>query len=376
MHANVKKKLRNNKFLFILNSKIKAFLQYLFDYWFKRLYACDLDKLELPEKGGNFQSTNACISKKKRALWVGSDENQDESGIHQALEAIYDVEYFYSENGSYGLWNPKDPILYENARKVNHERLIKYVDKFDIVIGQFWGHILDKETLALFQVNSKVINISMDDVLYNVWKTGKGSNSLRNVCDIILSTYPPAVSFYRSKGLSSYLIPLGSDPAIFGESVFERDIDVLFVGNNYGKRGNIIKFLKNNGIKVDAYGKGFEKGFLPFEEASRLAARAKIILGIGYVGYSEKVSTLKLRDFDSVMSGALYLTNFNYVYDYFFNSCKPVCYETNAELLEKIIYYLKHDKERELISRQMNQLCRDKYKWIDLFKRIDGLLED
>ena len=43
-------------------------------------------------------------------------------------------------------------------------------------------------------------------------------------------------------------------------------------------------------------------------ECIDLFARAKIILGVGTVGYCDDVFTMKLRDFDATISGALYLT--------------------------------------------------------------------
>lgn len=84
--------------------------------------------------------------------------------------------------------------------------------------------------------------------------------------------------------------------------------DVVFVGSKYGWRKYLIEKLQSKGLKIDVFGPGWENGSLNNKEMAKVFGMSKIILGIGYVGYNKSIITLKCRDFDAPMSGALYLT--------------------------------------------------------------------
>jgi spore maturation protein CgeB len=159
---------------------------------------------------------------------------------------------------------------------------------------------------------------------------------------------------------------LASDPSIFSPKSNNtyRDIDVLFIGNRYGARTRIVDFLIESGIKVNCWGGGWSNGYASAEQSAAMFKRAKIILGIGTVGYCDDVFTLKLRDFDAPMSGALYVTHRNRdLLELYREGEEIVCYETDQECFEKIRYYLKHHDARERIAKAGLQKALSRDTW-------------
>ena len=122
---------------------------------------------------------------------------------------------------------------------------------------------------------------------------------------------------------------------------------MLFVGNCYGKREELIYKCLKAGIRVEAYGMGFPRGHIPGDKVPYLFGRSKIIIGSGLVGHSGKITTLKLRDFDAPMSGALYLTSHNsQLENHFIIGKEILTYSNIDDCINKINYFLKNDEKR------------------------------
>ena len=174
--------------------------------------------------------------------------------------------------------------------------------------------------------------------------------------------------------------PRPTDPGLFTPADGAvRDIDVLFIGNRYGVRGEIVACLERNGIEVDCYGHGWPNGYVNAEQNAALSKRARIILGVGTVGHCPDVFTLKLRDFDALMTGALYVTHRNPdLCSIFTESEEMECYESPQEAAEKIRYYLDHPVERERIGRLGQQKAIAQHNWDERLGsafRLLGLLQ-
>lgn len=156
------------------------------------------------------------------------------------------------------------------------------------------------------------------------------------------------------------------------EHVSNKDIDVLFLGNAYGVRKETVDFLIANGVNIQAYGSGWDNGFVTFEETIELYNRSKIVLGVGGVGHSSQFKHLKGRDFEATMCGCCYLTTYNpELADWFDIGKEILCYSSDLELLEQIKYYLKSEKEREKIAENAYLKSISEHTWND---RLDALL--
>jgi len=229
-----------------------------------------------------------------------------------------------------------------------------------------------------------VINIAMDDRLPFHWSTQDGvrlgSIGLGTGMNMVLTTCSDTCLWYKAEGCPSLFWPLASDPRLFKrENGKERDIDVLFIGDCYGIRGEIVAYLERRGIKVDCYGNGWPNGYVNADQNIALSARARIILGIGTVGHCSDVFTIKLRDFDALMTGALYITHRNPDLCKIFKEGEEIeCYDSPQEAANKISYYLEHQVERERIGRNGQTKAVSDHNWderlVSTFRKL-GLLQ-
>jgi spore maturation protein CgeB len=315
-----------------------------------------------------------------RIFWVGANQAQDESGFLQALHRLGKVTVFRNIEGKYGWWRGNTTALgsstFAEIRQTNDEALLKQVvqaheaEGIDVFLGQMWANQISKETLARVQaMGIPVINISMDDRLPGHW-TSRGDIRLGSVglapgLDMVLTTSAETCLWYGVEGCPALFWPLASDPGVFAAAVGAlRDIDVLFIGNKYGVRGRIVRYLEKHGVKVDCYGGGWPNGYVNAERMAALSKRARIIIGVGAVGHCQDVYTLKLRDFDAPMSGAMYLTHRNPDLCRLYSEGEEIeCYTTPKEALNKIRFYLEHPLDLERVAKNGHQKALTRDTW-------------
>jgi spore maturation protein CgeB len=326
-----------------------------------------------------------------RVFWVGTNQSQDESGFLQALHRIAKVTVFHNIEGEYGIWSGNEATSLAEIRQANDQELMKQIeearskDGVDVLLGQMWAGRISKEVLVQVQeLGIPVINIAMDDRLpvHWSWRNGvrMGSIGLKTGVDIVLTTSSETCLWYAVEGCPAIYWPLASDPSIFApDEEVVRNIDVLFIGNRYGIRGKIVDHLERHGILVSCYGAGWPNGYANAEKCAALSKRARIILGIGTVGHCHDVYTLKLRDFDALMTGALYVTHRNPdLGQLFMEGQEFECYDTMGEAVSKIRYYLAHAEARERIglAGQQKSISRDTWdnRLATTFRQL-GLLQ-
>ena len=317
---------------------------------------------------------------KLRVFWIGVNQDQDESGFNQALRRLCEVAVFRNAEGGYGLRNcnpfTENAMSIDKIRQANGQALLqqaiaaKNKGGIDLLLGQMWAHAVPKEALMQVQaMGIPVVNISMDDRLPVHWshKDGirLGSVGLAPGLDMVLTTSPETCSWYGVEKCPALFWPLASDPEIFapaGEVV--RDIDVLFIGNRYGVRGEVVDHIESRGIKVTCYGRGWPNGYGSAEQMLELWKRARIALGVGTVGHCPDVYQIKLRDFDGPMGGALYLTHRNPDLCRLYREGEDIeCYATPREAFEKVRFYLDRPSHLERVARNGQRAALSRHTW-------------
>jgi hypothetical protein len=328
-----------------------------------------------------------------RIFWVGSHYEQDMSGFLKGLESFGEVVTFRNARGMYGL---EYPDIYDrrlsspDVVKRNSDRLLLQVEEahrkapIHVLMGQMWANVLDADALVGVQrMGISTVNISMDDKLPVHWDYYKGrrmgSVGLTGGLDLVLTTSPDTCPWYVTEGCPAIYWPLASDPELFYPRP-EKVHDVVFVGGKYGSRGKLVHELTAAGIKVDAFGPGWPNGFIDAKRISEVFGQAKIILGSGYVGYNTNILTIKLRDFDATMSGALYITNRNPDLLRLFGEGDEIeCYDTIDECVRKVKFYLGNPDRMEAIAEKGLARARERYTWemnIATSLKILGFLQD
>jgi len=297
-----------------------------------------------------------------RIYFLGTDEQQDRSGILQALERLGQLRYFTRADGSYG---QNDPRPGEIRRRALSERLWEQIaaagtrgEAPHVLIAQTWASVIDPQVLARIRATygTLIINISMDD-RHQYWgekiqSEWGGTRGLIPCLDLALTAAPECVEWYVKEGCPALFFPEASDPAIFRPMPeLPKEHDVTFVGGRYGIREEIVAAIRRAGISVAAYGDGWERGRIDTDKVPALFAQSKIVLGVGTIGHCRDFYALKLRDFDAPMSGSLYLTHDNSDLRSLFEVDRELAtYRDAADCVEKVRHYLALDAERESIA--------------------------
>ena len=385
---DLRKRLKDISFIYKINSTIKALqlkhgLNALSKYYSEKAKAEGVvysEEAAIEEFRRRHQQICPHYIQKRAGrlniFFVGASQSQDESGFIQALKSIGDVSIFSNELGGYGLLTEESGLNSRELRVKNSENLecqfknAHKINRIDFLIGQMWAHYYSIETLRVIREKGvPIINISMDDRLPIHWSTQNsqrmGSVGLRDGVDMVLTTASETCEWYETEKIPSMFWPLASAPQLFStEKGQTKDIDVLFIGNRYGIRGKIVDYLIKNNISVNCYGNGWANGYVNAEKNINLSKRAKIILGVGTVGYASDVYTLKLRDFDALMTGALYITHRNADLVKLFTEGHHIeYYSEKKELLRKIKYYLSNQDERIKIGKQGKDLASKTHNW-------------
>jgi len=377
--------LRNlDRNYFVKKSRIK-------NYKYNEEKVCALIKENLNSRN---LIINSSTSKRPNILFVGTNSFQDHSGIIQSLKNIGNVELIYKENGEYGFHsmnlNNQNKKYDDFTVKVNSQIVLNKVDKLikeekiDVLIGQMWANYISLQTLKKIRnMGIVVVNIAMDDMLPEHWKSKNGIKlgaiGLAPEVDLTLNTSKNKCEWYYVDGYPSIFWPLASNIETFSKrKKYERDIDVSFIGSKYGIRESLVNFLKKNGINIQAYGHFWPNGAISPEETAEVFQRTKIILGCGTIGHTDDVYTIKLRDFDAPISGAMYITHENEDLKELYEEEKEIIfYKNKYECLKKINFFLNEKNIREKIAAAGQSRAIKEHTWDlrfqELFSTINRL---
>jgi spore maturation protein CgeB len=228
---------------------------------------------------------------------------------------------------------------------------------------------------------------------------------------------------YRRIGANPIYCQEAANPVFYGPRPLERDLDVVFVGARYGERPNYIRRLVDAGLDVRVFGPGWTPerlgrrntgpsprnvlgkvkarlertapvlstspmpeiplgvcgGIVTDDELPAIYSRAKIALGFSSVGNThasgERVTQVRLRDFEAPMCGAFYIVEHMPELGEFFDIDREVVtYRDIDELVEKCRYYLEHEDEREQIRLAGHERALRDHTWQRRFTDVFGRL--
>ena len=381
---NFKSRVRKLSWLYQANARLKCWQT-------KRSYRATLNRysrMVSPSSEVLLANLHQAELKKRRPriFFMGTDEQQDKSGLFQAMQRVADVEVFTREDGA---WGQNDPATYEVRRSRNTQRLWLLVSELaakgwppDFLIAQTLGCLVDPKIFMYIRKNfgTLVINIAMDDrhqywgrKVNGVWD---GTFSLIPHLDLTLTAAPEAVDWYRKEGGQALFFPEASDPEIFHPmDYFPKVHDVSFVGSRYGIRGQIVSALRENGVQVTAYGSGWENGRIANEDVPRLFAQSRIVLGVSAIGHCPNFVGLKLRDFDAPMSGSCYLTQHNDdLLELYKIGHEIETYHSVKGCVERAHFLLANATEREAIARAGSERASKDHTWDVRLQMLWGFL--
>lgn len=306
-----------------------------------------------------------------RILWMGAYEAQDKTGTLQGLAKLGEVVCLHNEHG-YGVGRAS---AVENGKTL--VATAKTMGRVDLVCGNVYGVNVDPEALReVGRMGAVVTNYSMDDrhfYLGHRLPDGRyaGPSGLIPGLDLALTTTRETCARYELDGCPALWFPMASDPEIFRpRPEIDKDIEVSFIGLRYGIREALVSHLRSRGIRVEAWGKGWDNGILPDADVPGVVARSRICLGVGTIRFTGIMSP-KLRDYDMPMAGAAYLTHYAAdLAEHFVPGVEIDTYRTVEECALKARYYLDHPEVAAAMGRAGRLRALRDHTWESRFTKL------
>jgi spore maturation protein CgeB len=363
-----------------------------------------------------------------RSAWV-------DLNLRRSLEAMgHDLVRF-----TFPGWpDDADPRWRERGKPRNNEQLLRAFESalqegpIDLFYGYFYSSVVYPETVDAIRrhgiptVNFSCNNEHQFDLLEEIAPR----------FDLCVVPEQAAVEKFRAVGARPVRIQLAANPDVYRPYPEPRVFDVTFVGQRYADRAEFMCHLYRNGIRVRAWGAGWQTRKRPrlatfraalalvederqdgvvrllrrrpadmFEPAGpdavdpgierevaafggprllqrdliRTFSRSRISLGFATAGNSHRgprrLTHLRLREFEAPMSGALYLTERQPELEEYFRIGEEVlCYEDRDDLLDQARHYLAHPEQAERVRRAGRQRALRDHTWQHRFRELFAAL--
>lgn len=227
------------------------------------------------------------------------------------------------------------------------------------------------------------VNMTFDDKQGwagpNVGEHCTGARDITPFFDLFMTSSRVSCEWHMVEGGRALYMPEGFDLAGYYPMNMNKDIPISFVGNRYGYRDSVVRYLKKHGVPIRAFGQGWDSGWI--NDTAEIFNRSMINLGMGGIGYSESLTNLKGRDFEIPgTGGGVYLTTFNPdLARHFVIGKEILCYRDRKEMLKLIRYYLSNPDEAGEIARRGYERCLREHRWLYRYQKalqILGVLRD
>ncbi len=182
--------------------------------------------------------------------------------------------------------------------------------------------------------------------------------------DLIITSFPHYVEKFKKRRINSEYSPLAFDPRVINKvKEYKRRYAVTFIGGISLSHVNGLKTLKYiaDQLKIDVWGYGkeilsrtskiykYHHGEAWALDMYRLLAESKITIN-RHIDVSKNYAN-NMRLFEATGMGAMLITDKKQNLSKLFEVGKEVVeYDNNKDLLNKIYYYIKHDKKRMAIA--------------------------
>jgi len=228
-------------------------------------------------------------------------------------------------------------------------------------------------TLRLIKMKRKVAIWNLDVTTFG--KKLPESKYLEHIknCNYFFTAIKGFVPELKKINLNTFYLPQGCDPIKNKPSVFNHyqkkvfGSDVSFIGNIgiemfHPGRMELLEYIIDNGIDLKIFGDFFEEAkvseklkkhhthfSVKNEFFATTCGASKIVIGIDAHPEIELANSVKL--YRVLCAGGFYLTNRTVGLEKIFkDKVHLVYYDNKTDLIEKILYYLTHEKERKKIA--------------------------
>lgn len=259
------------------------------------------------------------------------------------------------------------------------EIFLKTIDAFkpDVTIIGIFEKEFDKETIKKARERCKMIGVCSD----NTWRFNPSEYKIENVYPakeeatwydwwLVWNKLP--IKWFKDAGINNIIeTAWGFNPIIHRKSSgILKDIAVSHIGQIYGIRREYITRLEDSGIVVESWGKGSKYGYVSIGKMAEIFNRSKINLNFCNP-FHGNIPQRKARPFEITGSGGFLLTDYaDGMEDCFEINKEMVVFKDKTDLVDKVKYYLEHDKERDQITEAGYKRAIACHNFIDRWKEI------
>jgi len=298
-------------------------------------------------------------------------------GFKKSFEALgHDVVMFYY-----------DDYLNNTAPLQNDLKAFADQTQPDLIFFSLFQDQFELDTLDYLKSKYTTVNWFGDDQ----WRFDNFTSLYANYFTYCITTDKFSIPKYRALGQNNIIYSQWAAIDSHDIPKFEGyKYDVSFVGGFHPYRKWFIDTLKKRGVKIEAFGNGWENGPLSASEMNKLFVTSKINLNISnsnsfdvryLLSYwkaipllfrsTKNASQIKARNFEIPFFGGFQLTDYVPTLENYFDIGKEiVCYKDvdEAELL--INYHLENENERELIKTTSHNKALKEHGYIHRLQRI------
>ena len=328
----------------------------------------------------------------------------------------------------------RDPHWRNSGKPRTNQQLLDAFSKarrdggIDLFFGYLYSSVVYPSTIDEIRSSSvPTVNFSCNNV--------HQFDLVRDIAshfDMCMVPERAAQADFTSVGAKPVRIQLAANPRVYRPYPEPRTYDVTFVGQRYADRAEFLDHLHTNGVNVRAWGAGWQprkaldvahvKAALALVEDERfdgiwrllkcrtshlmngaahpadtvdssrfggprllqidlikMFSRSRLSLGFATAGDSHKaeqrLTHLRLREFEAPMSGALYLTEDQpELAEYFEPGREVLTYSNKDDLLDKAQYFLGHQEQAESIRRAGFERARREHTWQHRFQQLFQVL--
>ena len=287
-------------------------------------------------------------------------------------KAFYDTLVDMGHEAHYANYN--DPHIYETNID---DAIVKVCEQIkpDLVFFIPNQDQVEFRTLRKMQdMNVPILAWFCDDA----WRFDDYTKYFLPFIDYAVTTDPYSVpKYYKNSFENVILLNWAANPKHYIKMDCDKIYDVSFVGQNHGIRGEIIDQLKQAGINIHAFGKGFTER-ISFDDMIKIWNQSKINLNFGAISGKSGRIQAKARDFEiACTGGGALLTQRNPLLEKYFNNKEIVQWDNIEHLIDCIKFLLEKDSIRENYSKlARKRVLREhtyQHRFTEIFKYLTFL---
>jgi len=326
-----------------------------------------------------------------KILYIGMKYEYGKKGLGHSFEHynFYDSLVRMNNSSNEVLYFPFDEIIFEKGRDKMNKELLEVVqkEKPDLCFFFLFGDEIKKQTIKKITQESGSITFNwFADDHFRFYNFSKYYAPCFNW---ISTTDSEAVEKYNKIGYKNVIkTQWACNQFLYKPFDLSKTYDVSFVGQPHSDRRKIVDQIRKAGINMKCWGNGWQSGRVSQDEMLKIFSQSKINLNLtkssGSINLralasiflkkelnnslkfinpkywfgnfqsilAKKREQIKGRNFEIPGCGGFLLTSdADNLGDYYEDGKEIVIYKDINDMIDKIKYYLEHNKEREAIAK-------------------------